>query len=173
MAEVSPHPGRGWSEFAPLYDQHHQRLYRVAMLLCNGSSAAAEDAVAETFERVYRTWSNGEVDHFFSYARQTLVNYMMGQFRRRKLALSYLSAHLPARQAPGAVEDRVVEASAVFDLLEKLPPRQRTAVVLRYYEDLSFEQVASTMGVSVGTAKAQVSVGLQKMRQMTTRAEAS
>ena len=53
-----------------------------------------------------------------------------------------------------------------FELLEQLPPRQRTAVVLRYYEDLSYEQIAKTMDVSVGTAKAQVSVGLQRLRTL-------
>ena len=160
---------RGWDGFAPLYDEHHQRLYRVAMLLCNGSTAAAEDAVAETFVRVYQQWSKGGVDNFFGYARQALVNHVLGQYRRRKVAQQYLATNMPADD-DGATgpEDRVVAASTAFSMLSRLPPRQRMAVVLRYYEDLSYEQIASTMEVSVGTAKAQVSVGLQKMRELMT-----
>lgn len=165
----SERPDRGWDEFAPLYDEHHQRLYRVAMLLCHGSTAAAEDAVAETFVRVFQRWSKGEVENFFGYARQTLVNHLMGQFRRQKVAAGYL-----ARYAPPEVDDdvgpeaRVLDASTAFAMLSALAPRQRAAVVLRYYEDLSYEQIAATMGVSIGTAKAQVSVGLQKMRELMT-----
>lgn len=172
MAEPTSQSTRGWDEFSPLYDEHHQRLFRVAMLLCNGSWAMAEDAVAETFVGVYRTWSRGDVEHFFGYARQSLVNHMMGQFRRQKVANNYLDTHPASLEAPVEIESGVVDASATFEMLEQLPLRQRTAVVLRYYEDLTYEQIASTMDVSVGTAKAQVSVGLRKMRELM-RAEAS
>lgn len=172
MAEPVAQPTRGWDEFAPLYDEHHQRLFRVAMLLCNGSSAMAEDAVAETFVRVYRRWCRGDVEHFFGYARQSLVNHMMGQFRRQKVASNYLDTHPASLEAPVEIEASVVDAAAAFEMLEQLPLRQRTAVVLRYYEDLTYEQIASTMDVSVGTAKAQVSVGLRKMRALLS-AEAS
>jgi RNA polymerase sigma factor (sigma-70 family) len=65
----------------------------------------------------------------------------------------------------------VVDAASTFELLGHLPPRQRTAVVLRYYEDLSYEQIAEAMDVSVGTAKAQVSVGLQRLRELMKRDE--
>ncbi len=161
--------GRGWDEFAPLYDEYHQRLYRVAMLLCNGSTAAAEDAVAETFVSVYQVWCTREIEHFFGYARQALVNQVMGQYRRRKVAQRYVAMNAP----PVADDDvgpeaRAVDGSTAYGMLAQLPPRQRTAVVLRYYEDLTYEQIAATMAVSIGTAKAQVSVGLQKMRDLMT-----
>ena len=59
----------------------------------------------------------------------------------------------------------IAGASTTFQLLEQLAPEQRTAVVLRYFEDLSYDQIAATMGVSTGDAKAEVSVGLQRMRR--------
>jgi len=49
--------------------------------------------------------------------------------------------------------------------LRTLPPRQRAAIVLRYYEDLSEAQTAEVMGCSVGTVKAQVSTGLSRLRE--------
>jgi RNA polymerase sigma factor (sigma-70 family) len=163
-AAAGPGPGAsgdaargGWDDFAPLYDEHHERLYRVALLLCHGSETMAQDAVAETFLHIYPAWSEGRVDNFFPYARQTLVRQVMGQYGTPQAAA----------QSAGAQPDAsIADAASTFQLLEQLPPGQRTAVVLRYFEDLSYDQIASTMGVPVGTAKAEVSSGLQRMRTL-------
>lgn len=161
-----PAEQRGWDEFAPLYDEHHQRLYRVALLLCHGSSAMAEDAVAETFIKVHKVWAEGGVENFFGYARQTLVNHVLGQFRREQVANRYVSTSTGDLRGGRPAEDSVVDTAATFELLEKLPPRQRAAIVLRFYEDLPYEQIANALGVTVGTVKTQVSVGLQRLRSM-------
>ena len=168
MAETAPQapPAVDWDAFAPLYDEHHERLYRVALLLCHGSRPAAEDAVAETFIKVHRAWAAGGVDHFFPYARRTLVNHVMGQYRSEQVATRYQGVQSGDLRGVRPVEDTIVDATTAFEVLEQLPPRQRTAVVLRFYEDLSYEQIAQTMEVSVGTAKAQVSVGLQRLRAL-------
>jgi RNA polymerase sigma factor (sigma-70 family) len=163
--DVAP-AGRGWDEVAPLYDEHHERLYRVALLLCHGSTAMAEDAVAETFLRVYPAWAEDRIDNFFSYARQALVNYVMGQYRSDQVATRYVGTQRGDERGERPFDESIADASTTFQLLEQLAPRQRTAVVLRYFEDLSYDQIASTMGVTSGTAKAQVSVGLQRMRAM-------
>lgn len=157
---------RGWDEFAPLYDEHHERLYRVALLLCHGAEAMAEDAVAETFLRVYPAWADGRIDNFFAYARQTLVNHVMGQYRSDQVATRYAGMERGDGRGERPIDESIADASTTFQLLEQLAPRQRTAVVLRYFEDLSYDQIASTMGVTSGTAKAQVSVGLQRMRTL-------
>ncbi len=159
-AEPSPEPG-GWDEFAPLYDVHHERLYRVALLLCHGDTAIAEDAVTETFLRVYEQWAAGKVENFFPYARQVLVNQVLGDRR-----LDRAAPQAGDERADRPLDDSLAGASATFKLLEQLPPDQRTAVVLRYFEDLSYDQIASTMGVSPGAAKAKVAVGLQRMRDL-------
>ena len=156
----------GWDAFAPLYDEHHERLYRVALLLCHGSQAMAEDAVAETFLRVYPAWAEGRVANFFSYARQTLVNHVMGQYRSDQVATRYAGRQRGDARGERPIDESIADASTTFQLLEQLAPRQRTAVVLRYFEDLSYDQIAATMGVTTGTAKAQVSVGLQRMRDL-------
>jgi RNA polymerase sigma factor (sigma-70 family) len=157
--------GPGWDEFAPLYDEHHERLYRVALLLCHGDTTQAEDAVTETFLRVYQQWAAGKVDNFFPYARQTLVTQVLGRQRDQR----------PVR--PSRRERRraaaIADASNTFQLLEQLEPDQRTAVVLRYFEDLSYDQIAATMGVEPGTAKADVAVGLQRMRALMGERESS
>ena len=155
-----------WDQFAPLYDEHHERLYRVALLLSHGATAAAEDAVAETFVRVFRVWADGRVENFFPYARRALVNQVMGTYRSEQVAARHAAVEVGDLRGELAVEDSVVDASSTFELLGQLPPRQRTAVVLRYYEDLSYEQIAEAMDVTVGTAKSHVSVGLQRLREL-------
>jgi RNA polymerase sigma factor (sigma-70 family) len=162
-------PVGGWEGFEPLYEEHHARLYRVALLLTNGSTAAAEDAVAETFVRVYRAWADGRVENFFPYARRALVNQIMGVYRGDQVASRHTAVQSGDLRGEQGVEDSVVDAAAAFELLSELAPRQRTAVVLRYYEDLSYEQIAEAMDVSIGTAKAQVSVGLQRLRELMKR----
>jgi|HigsolmetaAR202D_1030399.scaffolds.fasta_scaffold24990_2 RNA polymerase sigma factor (sigma-70 family) len=165
--EAHETPERGWDDFAPLYDEHHERLYRIALLLCHGSQPMAEDAVAETFLRVYPAWVEGRVEHFFAYARQTLVNHVMGQYRNEQVASRYAGTQRgDGRGGERLLDDSIADASTTFQLLAQLAPRQRMAVVLRYFEDLSYEQIAALMGVSVGTAKAQVSTGLQRMRDL-------
>jgi RNA polymerase sigma factor (sigma-70 family) len=157
---------RGWDEFAPLYDEHHQRLYRVALLLCHGNPQQAEDATAETFIKVYKAWSAGGIDNFFGYARQTLVNHVLGQYRRDQVAKRHLGTQAGDLRGERQTEDTVVDGATTFALLEELPPRQRAAIVLRFYEDLPYEQIASSLGVTVGTVKAQVSTGLQRLRSL-------
>lgn len=168
----SPHtaqpntPDHGWDAFAPLYDEHHQRLYRVALLLCHGNAAAAEDAVAETFIKVYKAWAGGGITNFFGYARQTLVNHVLGQYRREQVAQRYASTHTGDLRGERRAEDRIVDSAETFQLLEQLPPRQRAAIVLRFYEDLPYDQIAKSLDVTVGTVKAQVSTGLQRLRSL-------
>jgi DNA-directed RNA polymerase specialized sigma24 family protein len=158
--DAGPLDERGWDEFAPLYDEHHERLYRVALLLCHGDTALAEDAVTETFLRVFEQWKHGKVDNFFPFARQVLVQQVLGGGRATSRRAG------GDRRGAGRHDPSITGASSTFQLLEQLAPEDRTAVVLRYFEDLSYDQIASTMGVSSGTAKAQVAVGLQRMRSM-------
>ena len=75
----------------------------------------------------------------------------------------------PRRRAPIPC-DGIVTHDAVLTALLALPPRQRAAIVLRYYQDLTEAQTAEAMGCAVGTVKSQVAVGLTKLRE-TSRAE--
>lgn len=166
-AQTEKFPDYSWEQFAPLYDEHHERLYRVALLLCHGDRAAAEDATAETFIKVHTAWAEGRVDHFFAYARQTLVNHVIGQVRRKQVADRHLGTESgDVRGGSVSTEDQVADGDATFAVLRQLPLGQRTAVVLRFYEDMPYDRIASTVGVSVGTAKSQVSLGLARMREL-------
>ena len=141
-------------------------------MLLPGQEALAEDAVAETFIKVHKAWVDGRVENFFGYARQTLVNHVLGTVpQAADLRAVPDGVSGPDREhGQRTLDDAVVEAHAVFDALATLPDRRRTAVVLRYYEDLSYDEIAEMMGISVGAVKAHVSAGLAQLRELMTGA---
>jgi len=157
---------RGWDEFAPLYDEHHERLYRVALLLCHGSEALAQDAVAETFVRIFPDWAEDRVDDVFSHARRTLVTHVMGRHRGDEVGARPRRSQRRRGRAERSLAGPLADATTTFRLLEQLPATQRTAVVLRYFEDLSHDQIASIMGSTPAAARDEVGVGLQQLRTL-------
>jgi RNA polymerase sigma factor (sigma-70 family) len=71
---------------------------------------------------------------------------------------------------PGAAPDSIVERLPVHDLLNRLPPRRRAVLVLRYVCDLSIEQTARALGCSTGTVKSQSARALATLRTHAARA---
>lgn len=150
--------------FDELFDAHFRPAYRLALLLSGGEVALAEDAVSEAFARVLPRWRAGGVDDFGAYLRRSVVNQVKRTFWRRMLQRR---ADPTADEAGGRVtrfEDDVVRRDSLRTALQALPSRQRTAVVLHYYEALPLEQVAAIMGTSVGTAKSHLSRGRDRLR---------
>ena len=159
------------AEFGALYDAHHRKVYRLALLL-TGSPAAAEDAVAEAFARTWPKWRAGQVRDPAAYLRRAVVNQVNGGFRK----LFYERREEARRRADDrgqrGVDEHAADADRLARALATLPPRQRAAVVLRYYEDLSEDATAAALGTSVGTVKSSVSRGLTRLRAVLEAAEA-
>ena len=148
-----------FTEFATLAAP---RLRRTAFLLC-GDWHMAEDLAQTALAKVFVSWRRiNRKDAAQAYATRTLVNsYLAG--RRRKHATEVLLSRLPDRPVPPpAPELRLV----VLDALAALPPGSRAVVVLRYWEDLSIEQVADLLGCSAGNVKSQSARALGKLRAL-------
>ena len=92
-----------------------------------------------------------------------LVNEVLGWRRHR-----WWAAKRPYAEVPDAPLDshdtRVVDSDVVWSALRTLPARQRAVLVLRYYDDLSEQQIADTLGIRPGTVKSQASAGLADLR---------
>lgn len=133
------------------------------MVLC-GDARLAEDVVADVLGRAYEQWSRiGAMEHPHGYVRRMVVNEYLG-WRRRRSRTSVL-ADLEAVATP--VADPAVahaEASALVDELRLLPPKQRAAVVLRYYEGLSFAEIAALLGGGEAAVRSNVSRALARLR---------
>jgi RNA polymerase sigma factor (sigma-70 family) len=149
-----------------LYLQYADDAVRLAYLI-TGDRALAEDLVQDAFVKLAGRLVHlrGSSQPFEPYLRRTVVNLANSHFRRRKIERRYqereASMLRPTRQDPD-IPSREAGRAALL----QLPPRQRTAIVLRFYVDLSEAQMAEVMGCRRGTVKALVSQGLDKLRPL-------
>ncbi|GHH60221.1 DNA-directed RNA polymerase sigma-70 factor [Kitasatospora indigofera] len=149
------------AEFQVFVTTAWPRLSRTAFLLA-GDRHTAEDLVQTTLEKTYVAWARvRRTDDPYAYVRRILLNEQAGRFRRR--LPEFLVPAVPERPAADAY-DRADDRTGLLRALAALPPRQRQAVVLRYWEDLSESQAAAAMNCSVGTVKSQASKGIAKLR---------
>lgn len=146
-----------FTEFATLAAP---RLRRTAFLLC-GDWHIAEDLTQTALAKVFVSWRRiSSKDAVQAYATRTLVNsYLAG--RRRKRVTEVLLSRLPDHAVPPREPELRL---MMLDALAVLPPRARAVVVLRYWEDLSVEQVADVLGCSTGNVKSQSARALDRLR---------
>ncbi|HEX7306683.1 MAG TPA: SigE family RNA polymerase sigma factor [Lentzea sp.] len=136
------------------------RLLRLAFLLTR-DAGHAEDLLQTALAKAWRAWGRVDGDPE-PYVRRIVVTVHATWWRRRWRG-EEPTGELPER--PGdSPQDAVSEREWLWQALGRLPRRQRTVVVLRFYEDLPEAQVAALLGCSVGTVKSQTSKALAKLR---------
>ena len=143
---------------------HQTRLVRFGYLL-TGEQAAAEDLVQSALLETIRRWDSiTQRDSAEAYVRRAMVNKQRSVWRRRS-STEHLRAEMPDTATPdrtGQIDDLDVLQRALL----QLPARQRAAVVLRFYEDLSEAQTAVVLDCSVGNVKSQTSRGIARLRTL-------
>jgi RNA polymerase sigma-70 factor (sigma-E family) len=147
-----------------LYGQHYRTLVRLAALLVR-DVATAEEVVQDSFIAMHASWRKlRDTEKALSYLRQSVVNRSRSVLRHRVVVDR--NAPPPPPSAPSAEQGAMteLERSAVVSALRRLPPRQREALVLRYYLDLSEAQIASAMGISRGAVKSHTARGMSSLR---------
>ena len=153
------------ADFADVYAAHHGEALRLAYLLC-GDLTRAEDAVADAFVKVWRRWETGAVTSPRAYVRRAVVNEVNSRFRRLRLERREAQKRAGDDRGARAYDEDLADADQLLAALRQLPGRQRTAIVLRYYGDLSETETAAAMECSVGTVKSSVSRGLARLRTL-------
>jgi RNA polymerase sigma-70 factor (sigma-E family) len=144
-----------------LYARHVPDAVRLAYLL-TGNRNLAEDLAQEAFVRMYGRFQDlRNPDAFPAYLRRTVVNLANSHFRRVKVERAYLEREGRMVEAPAADPD---DRQRVREALQRLPLRQRAAVILRYYEDLPEAQTAEILRCRPGTVKSLLSRGLDALR---------
>ncbi|MDE3131582.1 MAG: SigE family RNA polymerase sigma factor [Acidobacteriota bacterium] len=138
-------------------------LLRAAYLIV-GDLHEAEDLVQETLFRVAPRWPRvRRMANPLAYARQILVNLAVRGSAKRSRNRAELRAAPSAEAAADAT--RLDIHDELFDALAALPPRQRAALVLRYFLDLPEAEVAAALGCSLGTVKSSTSRGLRRLEE--------
>lgn len=138
-------------------------LLRTAYLLC-GDLPTAEDLVQDALAKLYLSWHRVQRrESLDGYVRRILVNEHHSLWRRAWKRREVVSDALPEAGREDVLPEPDVEAR-VWSFVRSLPARQRSVVVLRYYEDLSEQEIAGILGVGPGTVKSQASKALAHLR---------
>ena len=144
------------------------RLFRTALLLAGQDRAAAEDLLQLALERAYRHWArvcrSGDPER---YVQRILANASNDRWRRAARRPERLLRPGDAGPLAQDQSDAVAERDFLMRALAALPPRQRTVLVLRYFNDLSEAEIADALACSIGTVKIYASRGLARLREIT------
>lgn len=128
--------------FDDLFATEYSSMVRLATLMVD-SVAIAEELVQDAFVKLHTKW--GGVESPVPYLRTTVMNNCRNELRSRTRE----------RKSRRLLREEIVELEAdeMLDAVRKLSERQRAAIVLRFYEDLSEADIARTLGVAPGTVK--------------------
>lgn len=148
-----------------LYLRHATDAVRLAYLL-TGDRALAEDLVHDAFLRVAgRLLHLRDPGAFPGYLRRCIVNLARSRGRRTQVERRFLERSAGAAERVTHDPD-AAERYAMRQALLQIPIRNRTAIVLRYYEDLSEEQIAEVLRCRRGTVKSLISRGMERLRPL-------
>ncbi len=151
-----------YDEFSRYVAERGPALLRMARSLTN-SHADAEDLLQAALVKTFLSWDRiTNPKAIDGYVRRAMVNTQISEWRRKRLDV-YPTDEIPEQR----VDDptwRSDLADVVKRAIDRLPNRQRTTVVLRYYDDLTEAQIAQRMGVTLGTVKSTLSRAVEKLR---------
>ena len=147
-----------------LYAMHYSSLVRLAVMLLR-DTPTAEEVVQDAFIAMHDGWGRlRDTERALAYMRQAVVNRSRSVLRHRMVVEK--NQQKPPPDMPSAEHGALalLERSAVVAALRGLPERQREAIVLRYYADLSEAEIAAAMRISRGAVKSHTSRGMAALR---------
>jgi RNA polymerase sigma-70 factor (ECF subfamily) len=159
--------------FADLFHQYKTLVYRTAYLLL-GDAQAAEDALQEVFVKVYRSLDtfDPEKGAFTTWLRRITINYCLN-VRRKRPASSLetlasklsLSAATPQSLLPEELVISQEQVETLWQAVQHLSLPLRVVVILRYYQELPYQEIAQVLNIPLGTVKWRIHEALQVLRQ--------
>lgn len=149
--------------FTAFVREHTPALLRTAYLL-TGNALSAEELVQDTFVRLYPKWDRVEsADIPLAYVRRSMSNGFVNT-RRRASRREYAFADVPEHPDEYDGVAQLADRDEIWAGLSRLPDRQRAALVMRFFDDLSDDDTAAALGCRVGTVRSLVSRGLAALR---------
>jgi RNA polymerase sigma-70 factor (ECF subfamily) len=148
--------------FRALYDWYKDRVYSIALYFFHGDHAVAADVTQEVFLKLMQNIAQFRGDSGFStWLYRLVVNVCMDTARRRKTVSALPDASAWAALPAAQEEDyaRAQMSASVRAAVSELPPKFRIAVLLRYFEGLSYGEMARTLHCSLGTVASRLSRG--------------
>ncbi|MGW4208247.1 SigE family RNA polymerase sigma factor [Lentzea sp. NPDC004789] len=147
-------------EFSEFFSNRFDWARRTAYALC-GDWSEAEELAQNAFVKAYAKWGSVRQESADAYVR-TILTRLFLDTRRRVRGREHPVADVPERGVGGGFTE---QNSRLHDALQRVPPKQRAVLVLRYVHDLSIEQTAAELGCSQGNVKSQTARGLATLRE--------
>ncbi|NDJ35418.1 MAG: RNA polymerase sigma factor [Chloroflexi bacterium] len=150
--------------FAALYDQYANLVYKTAVLALE-TQQDAEDALQEVFLKVYRGLHTYDPVRgaFTTWLYRVTLNHCMAKRRRRSVTVTPLDGQTlstpPADRGLATIDQ-------LRRVLNQLDDRQREVVILRYYWDLPYREIAAVLEIPLGTVQSRLSRALQTMKHI-------
>ena len=176
---VAVEQASGWTAdeaVTRLFAAHYRSLVRLASLLLSDPHRA-EEVTQDAYVGLHRHWYRlRDTDRALAYLRQTVVNGSRSVLRHRVVVDRHAAAVRAGSGGEAAVPSAEsgalarLEQDAVLAALAELPARQREALVLRYYADLSEAEIAEALGISRGAVKSHAARGMAALRGVLERA---
>ncbi|MGI6455668.1 MAG: RNA polymerase sigma factor [bacterium] len=158
--------------FRELVHRYHGLVYHIAYSMC-GNAETSRDAVQEVFLRAYRKIDTYQPQWSFkTWIRRITVNYLLDQRKKRKLeTVSLVNEEGESIEVGDSTYDPVdshmetEREQLVFQAVLQLPEPYQTIIVLRHFEDMSYEEIAHTMDIPIGTVMTQLHRARKKLME--------
>ena len=158
--------------YACLVDKYKGPVYNLVYRM-TGHHHDTEDLAQEIFIRTYASLKKYDINrNFFTWLYSIALNVLRNYQKKRKPIQSaaektiFHNREVAESQNPEVIVDRMEQSRHLAAKIQRLPDRQREAVVLRYYQDLAFKDIAKILDISLSTAKMRVYRGLEKLADL-------
>lgn len=150
--------------FAALFEQYKNLVYKTAYLMLD-DSGEAEDALQEVFILVHRSLStfDSRKGAFTTWLYRITTNYCLNHRRKRNHSVLPLDDAMSANDFPVA---QMAERDSVWQAIKKLSDKQRAVIILRYFSELSYADIANILDIPLGTVKSRLDMALKSLRKI-------
>lgn len=159
----------GVGTFAELFERYKNLVYKTAYLVLQ-DPGEAEEALQEVFVLVFKSLSSFDPQKgaFTTWLYRITINYCVSQRRKHRLSFTPLDKAEPL----GSAESRVIgvdEREGVRKAIGQLSDKQQSVVILRFYWDLPYAQIAQALEVPLGTVKSRINSALRTLHRILTK----
>ncbi len=162
--------------FAALFEQYKNLVYKTAFLMF-GEVEAAEEALQEVFVLVYRSLDayDPQKGALSTWLHRITVNYCLGQRRKRRLDYRVVEEEALAEIGPYTEPNfnDLAEREAMLQAIRQLGEKLQVVVILRYYWELPYTEIAQILEIPLGTVKSRIDLAVRSLRRILTGPEES
>ena len=154
--------------FEALFHKYKNLVYKTAYLMLD-STDEAEDALQDVFLQVHKSLSTFQPSKgaFTTWLHRITVNHCLSRRRKHHLSTISLDRAFPASLIGhlSLSQNRLEDEEAVQQALSRLSEKMRTVVILRYYLELSYAEIAQILDIPLGTVKSRLNLALKTLRE--------